>query len=242
MKEIIYNKVKFTSFNDKEFAKIIKKNGLFLFPSGPGLSDLKNSKKYHQSLMEADFNCFDSGLFVLLLRLFKGIRVNKFSGYKFLNFFFNHINQNKINKLLSIDPDNKISNINYTYLNKFKINKVYNYVAPIYNPDNLNDKKLIQKINLIKPNIILVNIGGGIQEILGLYIRNNLTYKAKIICTGAAISFFTGQQAPINNLIDKLYLGWLFRIIFNPIIFLPRYIFSFKLALHVLKTNIDLDK
>ena len=28
--------------------------------------------------------------------------------------------------------------------------------------------------------------------------------------------FLTKKQAPINDIIDKLYLGWLARIIFNP--------------------------
>ena len=30
------------------------------------------------------------------------------------------------------------------------------------------------------------------------------------------MAFLTKRQAPINNLIDKLYLGWLVRIFFNP--------------------------
>ena len=91
------------------------------------------------------------------------------------------------------------------------------------------DKNLIKKINKAKPDYILTNIGGGIQEILGLYLKKNLKNKTTIICTGGAISFFTGDQAPINKLIDKIYLGWLLRLIFNPLLFYKRYLYALRL-------------
>ena len=83
-------------------------------------------------------------------------------------------------------------------------------------PKKINDITLIRKIKQFKPQIILINLGGGTQEILGSYIIKKINFKTRIICTGAAISFFTGDQAPINDFIDKFYLGWLVRIIFNP--------------------------
>ena len=74
-----------------------------------------------------------------------------------------------------------------------------------------------------------MNLAGGTQEILGLYIRKNIRIKTSIFCTGAAISFFTKDQAPINNFIDRYYLGWLVRLIFNPIIFFKRYLTGLKI-------------
>ena len=79
------------------------------------------------------------------------------------------------------------------------------------------DKKLLKLVNKKKPDFIIINIGGGKQEILGLYLKK-LKNKVTILCTGGAISF-TGDQAPINNFIDKYYLGWLIRFIYNPIVF-----------------------
>ena len=63
---------------------------------------------------------------------------------------------------------------------------------------------------------MIINIGGGTQEQLGIYIKNNIKYKLSIICTGAAIAFLTKRQAPINDFVDKIYLGWLWRIIYDP--------------------------
>ena len=83
--------------------------------------------------------------------------------------------------------------------------------------------------NNLKPDFIILNLGGGVQEILGLYLKKNLKKKTKIICTGAAISFFTKDQAPINQIFDRFFLGWLIRILFKPGVYLPRYLKAFKL-------------
>ena len=104
------------------------------------------------------------------------------------------------------------------------------YCAPIYNLSNFKDFKLIKKINLYNPDIIIVNIGGGIQEPLGQFINQNVKKKlTAVICTGAAIGFLTKVQAPINDNYDKLYLGWLIRLIHKPKSFFPRIIQSFNL-------------
>ena len=104
----------------------------------------------------------------------------------------------------------------------------------------LSDKKLLNLINKVKPNFILINIGGGTQEVLGLYLKEKLVFKPTILCTGAAISFFTKDQAPINNFIDKFYLGWLLRLIFNPLTFFKRYIFGLKLIPMVIFSKIKI--
>ena len=72
---------------------------------------------------------------------------------------------------------------------------------------------------------------------MGVYLKRHLNVNCKIICTGAAISFFTKDQAPINDLIDKFYLGWLVRIIFNPLQFYKRYLYALKLINIVKHSN-----
>ena len=119
------------------------------------------------------------------------------------------------------------------------LKNIYNYLAPIYKTNKeLNDKKLLKKITKIKPNFIMINLGGGTQEVLGLYLKKNLKFKSSIICTGGAISFFTGDQAPINNFIDTFYLGWLIRLIFNPFIFFKRFMYALKLLPIVMKNKV----
>ena len=239
MKKIIFNKIKFINVDDKKFKSIINQDGLFVFPSGPGLASIKSESNYLKSLRNSDYVFFDSGFFVLLLRFLKNIHVEKFSCYKFLNLFFKYLKLNKNKSIFCIDPNINYSNSNKKYLKKLGIKKIYNYVAPFYNTKNLIDKSLILKINKTNPDFIMTNIGGGVQEILGSYLKKKLKKKTTIICTGGAISFFTKDQAPINRFIDQIYLGWFVRLLFNPTIFWKRYFYALKLFPMVLFNKID---
>ena len=238
--KIIFRKIKFHNINFRDFKKYIIKKGLFVFPAGPALANIEKSDEYYESIKKADFVFFDSGLFVLLLKIFKNINVDKFSGYKFLNLFFDYLKENRDKKIFCIDPNSKISRSNKTFLRKLGIKKIYNYLAPQYNPLDLSDKKLLTLLRKKKPNFILTNIGGGTQEILGLYLKQKLGFKTTILCTGGAISFFTGDQAPINNFTDKFYLGWLIRLIYNPIVFFKRYVFGLRLIPMVIFNKITI--
>ncbi len=229
IRKIIFKKIKFNNIDVKKINEYIAKKGLFVFPAGPALATITKSNEYHKSLQNADFVFFDSGFFVLLLRLFKNINVQKFSGFKFLYLFFEHLKKNKKKKVFCIDPNINFSRSNKNYIKKLGVKKLYNYLAPNYNPEKLSDIKLLKTIKKFKPNYIIINLGGGTQEVLGVYIKKNLKIKTSILCTGAAISFFTKDQAPINNFIDTYYLGWLVRLIFNPIFFLKKYIIALKL-------------
>ena len=240
MKKIIFNKIKFLDLNKIEAKKMMNKKGLFVFPAAPPLATLKLGSIYHQALIKSDFVFFDSGFFVLLLKFLKGIKVEKFSGYRFLNIFFANVKNNKSNKILLIDPSKKVSKVNKKYLTNLGINQISSYVAPLYDIKNMKDNFLLKIINKTKPNYILINIGGGTQEVLGMYIKKKTKNKFSILCTGAAISFFTKEQAPINKMIDNFYLGWLVRLIFNPKVFLKRYISAFKLISSVKKSSIKI--
>jgi N-acetylglucosaminyldiphosphoundecaprenol N-acetyl-beta-D-mannosaminyltransferase len=229
IKKVIFNKIQFLNFSSENFKKIINKKGTFFFPAAPALATIDQSEAYYKSLKKANHVFLDSGFFVLLLRLFKNINVKKFSGFKFIKLFLSHLKKNKKNNIFLIDPNRKISHSYKKYFMKFGIKKVHSYIAPIYPSADIVDKKLVNQINKTKPKFILINLGGTKQEILGDYLNSKLKNKYPIICTGAALSFFTRDQAPINTFFDEVYLGWLIRIIFNPKVFLKRYLLSLKL-------------
>jgi N-acetylglucosaminyldiphosphoundecaprenol N-acetyl-beta-D-mannosaminyltransferase len=235
IKEIIYNSVKFNNFSEKEFKLIIKNHGLFVFPAGPALINLENNNFYLKSLQEADYVFFDSGYFVLLLKYFKGIKVQKFSGYKFLNSLLDYLKDNNQKKIFLIEPTDKDKSINYYFLKKKYKLVTKSYVAPQYKDKNIRDIMLIKILNNFKPDYVIINLGGGVQEVLGLYIKKNLNNNCSIVCTGGAISFLNGTEAPVNNYFDQFYLGWLIRILFNPRRFLFRYLSSFKLIKFVIR-------
>ena len=244
MKKFIFEKIIFVNLKHNEFNKVIKKNGLFVFPSAPGIASIYEHKKYFNSLKKADFVFLDSSFFLILLKIFKNINLIRFSGFRFLKLFFNSLKKNKGLKIFLIDPSkNKtVNNFNLIKKKGMSKDKIFNFVAPFYNPNNLKDTNLVNNLNKLKPNVILINIGGGTQEILGSYLKSKIKFRCKIICTGAAISFFTKDQAPINDLIDKFYLGWFIRLIFNPFSFPKRLIYALKLIKIVKNSNCEIIK
>ena len=231
--------INFIDSNFKVIKHFLDKGGLLMLPSGPGLSDINKNKLYRKSLKNADIVLFDSGFLCLLLRIFNNIKVKKFSGFIFLKKFFKSVDKGKT--IYLIDPNIHESKANKKYLNSIKILRTHYYVAPIYNK-NIKDRVLVNKINKIKPKYIIINIAGGVQEILGSYLLKKLSFKPSIICSGAAISYFTKKQAPINAFFDKFYLGWFVRCLFDPIRFVPRYFKSFKLLFVFIKEKNSIKK
>jgi|TARA_B110000046_G_scaffold176341_1_gene201920 N-acetylglucosaminyldiphosphoundecaprenol N-acetyl-beta-D-mannosaminyltransferase len=228
IKKFKFFKIKFMDGDFKDIKFLLDKGGLLVLPAAPALANIYSDKSYHKALKHADIALFDSGFFCLLLRIFKGIKIKKYSGLKFLTQFLKSL-KNCSDKILMINPSYNEQLLNKKYLKLKKINNSNHYVAPFYNKNIINDLKLLKMIKKDKPRYIVINLGGGVQELLGSYLKYNLDYKPSIVCSGAAIAFLTGQQAKIPSIFDKLYLGWLIRIMFNPFIFIPRYIKAFKL-------------
>jgi len=203
-------------------------------PSGPGLSTIDKDIKYWNALKGADFAIPDSGLMILLARLFFALKINKLSGPKLLRLFLKEDILQEEGVLFSVDPNENTSKINNKFLVDIgiTIKSSYHYSAPLYEKNNISDKRLIQILESfeVRPKFLLLNLGGGVQERLGFYIKNNLSYKVGIICTGAAIAFETGQQARLPKWLDELYLGWFVRIIQNPQQFTTRYLNAFRLV------------
>ncbi len=121
-----------------------------------------------------------------------------------------------------------------------RIGEEDSYLAPFYR-DRLNadggvaDAELLAVIEARRPAYVFVNVGSGVQEQLDWYLRKNLSYKPAILCTGAAIAFLTGGQAPIPPWADRFYLGWLLRILRDPKRLGSRYLSAFKLVPLMLK-------
>jgi UDP-N-acetyl-D-mannosaminuronic acid transferase (WecB/TagA/CpsF family) len=96
------------------------------------------------------------------------------------------------------------------------------YLAPMYGAD-IEDRDLVALLEELRPQHVVVTLGGGTQERLGLYLKRSLSYRASIHCIGAAIAFLSGDQVPIPVWADRLYLGWLLRSISEPKRYVPRY-------------------
>lgn len=223
----------------EEVVDILKDGGLLVVPSGPGLASIPNDITYYKSLRSADLVIADSGYMALLWNTTHSVKVNRISGLEFLTVFFSDEEIINENDLFLVNPRKEESASNLIYLNNngYKLSDDHSYIAPIYEKNKIEDEALLEILEEKKPKYIIINLGGGVQEVLGAYLKKNLSYKPAIICTGAAIAFLTGEQAHIPNWADKLFLGWLIRCIEKPKQFIPRYLNAFKLMTVMLQFN-----
>lgn len=88
---------------------------------------------------------------------------------------------------------------------------------------SIKDEELIEIIRKRRPKHIIVAIGGGMQDKIGNYIKQNCGYRPGIYCIGAAPGFVTGDQVRIPMWADRFYLGWIFRLFAQPRTFGPRF-------------------
>jgi len=210
--------------------------GLLTVPAAPALVTIKEDPTYYHSLLHSDIIIPDSGYMVILWNLFNKEKIRKISGLEFINFFLESFTFVDKSSLMLINPSDDDGDINCKFLNNkgFYIDSNCLYTAPFYR-GVIKDDELLNKIELLKPKWILINIGGGTQEKLGYYLKTSLSYCPAIVCTGAALAFKTGRQASIPSWADYLYLGWLSRCIHQPRLFIPRYLKAFKLIYLILK-------
>ena len=201
-------------------------------PSGPGLAvDLLESPAYRQALLNADLNITDSGLMVLLWRLRTGQKIPRHSGLKFLRAVLERPELKERGAVFWVMPTAEEDQRNRAWLvsQGFPVTADDVYLAPKYGPGELRDDELVRRIEARRPRIVMMAIGGGVQERLGYALKQQLSFRPGILCLGAAIAFLSGGQAAIPPWADRLMLGWLFRIVFSPRRYFPRYWAALKL-------------
>jgi N-acetylglucosaminyldiphosphoundecaprenol N-acetyl-beta-D-mannosaminyltransferase len=228
--------IKFYNWEFKKILKRINSGGYLVAPAASALTQIHKDNIYYESIKKSDCAIFDSGFFCILLRLFGIYNATKLSGYLFLKKILKEKSIKK-KKILLVNASILQEEKNKELMNINKFKNILCYKAPFYRSNKIVDLKIIDYIQKKKPFYIIINIGGGKQEPLALYIKKNIKFKISILCLGGAIDFITGTQAPINELIDKLYLGWFLRIIFNPKIFFLRVFNSLHLIFYFINRN-----
>ena len=86
---INFKGIKFYNYDFAKLFTIIDEGGYLVAPAASALTNISDDKKYHDALKQSDIAILDSGFFCILLRIFKGKKVSKYSGYLFLKNFLN---------------------------------------------------------------------------------------------------------------------------------------------------------
>jgi UDP-N-acetyl-D-mannosaminuronic acid transferase (WecB/TagA/CpsF family) len=238
---------------------ITRVGGYTVVPAAPALVKIENDPAYRRALVEADLAIADSGFMVLLWRILRGRTIARISGLKYLRILLANQRLRERGSIFLVLPHESSREKALLWLRKegFEISSDDCYIAPQYQrsevppspgfgvagrgqrsevrhqssaaSDNVEDRALLSIVEERKPKHIIVGIGGGTQEKLGLYLREHLSYRPAIHCIGAALAFLTGDQKPIPMWADRLYLGWFLRLVRAPRQYARRFTPAFRL-------------
>jgi len=200
--------------------------GLVVAPSGPGLATLPDDATYLNALVAADICLLDSGLLATLWEAKHGRKLDRISGYLFLVELLKLPELAAPNASFWVAPNAKAATRTREWLAKERgiiVPPEAWHIAPQYDAQKVHDTALLNLVQKYRPRFIFIGVGGGPQEKLGAWLKSQLDYRPVILCTGAAIAFLTGEQAPIPAWADRARLGWLLRCLHDPRRFIPRY-------------------
>jgi N-acetylglucosaminyldiphosphoundecaprenol N-acetyl-beta-D-mannosaminyltransferase len=97
----------------------------------------------------------------------------------------------------------------------------------------------IKEINRLKPDFIYLGMPSPKKEELALRIKSQIT-RGNIVLIGGAFDYFAGEKKIGNEILSKLCLDWIYRMIQEPIRLGPRYIKSnTKILFIILKSILE---
>lgn len=209
--------------------------GLFCVPSAPSFAQMAEDEFLKKAYQSSDWAVVDGGYVAIIMRFLLRTPVPRISGLQILQKLMGLGGKRPIpfekRRILWVMPSQEEADRVSLLAEEVGLpeaNQNY-YLAPFYQADeDYHDKGLIAFAQEVQPEWIILGIGGGRQEKLGYCLRNSLNESwardeegkprnpPVILCTGGAIAFLSGGQASIPTWADRLYLGWMFRIIENP--------------------------
>jgi UDP-N-acetyl-D-mannosaminuronic acid transferase (WecB/TagA/CpsF family) len=215
---------------DEAVALMVQHGGLLVAPSGTCFGRLRGDEPYRRATLTADLAIADSGLMVLTWRLLRREKVQRVSGLKYLTRLLAEVKGARGAEVFWILPSARSRQklLDWSFRKGLTVETDNCYVAPQYGLE-IEDRHLLALVEERRPAHVVIAIGSGAQEKLGYYLRENLSYRPAIHCTGAALGFITGEQATIPDWADRFYLGWLWRLLAQPRIFIPRLTRAFEL-------------
>jgi UDP-N-acetyl-D-mannosaminuronic acid transferase (WecB/TagA/CpsF family) len=206
--------------------------GLLVVPAAPALKDLGTNANYREALLNADLTIADSAFMVIVWNRLQRDSITRLSGLEYLRELLTkpYIHEPGNCIWIMANPQSAKRNLDWLAAQGITVPDECVSLAPMYGSE-IEDKPLLEMLERVRPKHVILTVGGGTQERLGLYLKRNLSYLPAIHCIGAAIAFLSGDQVKIPVWADRNYLGWLYRSVSEPRRYVPRYWEARKLFL-----------
>lgn len=202
----------------------MSQGGLLVVPAAPALKEVATNAAYREALLNSDLAITDSAFMVMVWNFLQKDSIQRLSGLEYLRELLRRDEVRLPGGCVWIMANRQSAQRNRAWLASqgIQVPTECVHLAPMHGKE-ISDPELLELLEQLRPRHVIVTIGGGAQERLGLYLKRNLSYLPAIHCIGAAIAFLSGDQVFIPVWADKFYLGWLFRTLSEPGRFLPRY-------------------
>ena len=208
------------------------RGGLVVAPAAPALIQLGRDGEYRRALLGADVVLTDSAFMVRLWNLMMGDRIRRVSGLEYLQVLLRQPEFREPGASYWVMPSAASMERNLAWLQSggYAVEEDHCYVAPQYPAGRIVDRLLVGLVNQRRPRHVVVGLGGGVQEKIGLCLKEHCQTRPAIHCIGAAVGFLSGDQVRIPKWADRSGLGWLFRCFSSPRRFVPRYLGALRLV------------
>jgi UDP-N-acetyl-D-mannosaminuronic acid transferase (WecB/TagA/CpsF family) len=153
------------------------RGGLIVVPSAPVLVSLTADPVHRRAIETSDLAVTDSGFMVLLWRLFTRQKIIRISGLRYVRALMDDARFRNSKDIFWIMPSKRdeIGNRAWLMEQGMTVEEEDCYLAPMYAREGpLEDPVLLAKIEARRPQFVMINLGGGVQERLGLYLRDEL--------------------------------------------------------------------
>jgi N-acetylglucosaminyldiphosphoundecaprenol N-acetyl-beta-D-mannosaminyltransferase len=206
--------------------------GMIVVPSAPVLVDLADHPAHREALEHSDFAITDSAFMVLLWLVLQRERLPRISGLRYLRGLVGRPEFREPNATFWVMPSAEDAQGNCAWLRQqgILVGSRSCYIAPFYPDGPLEDAALLAQIELAQPRFVILCVRGGVQERVAYFLKTRLPAATAFICTGGAIAFLSGRQTSIPVWADRLFLGWLLRLVNSPKSFSPRLWKSLRLV------------
>src|ERR1700729_2710643 len=155
--------------------KIMRNGGLLVIPAAPALKDLDRNPAYREALLNADLALTDSAFMVLIWNRLQSTPIKRLSGLEYLRELLLEPDVREPGNTLWImaSPLSAQRNLAWLAGQGITIPEDNIYMAPIYGSGPIDDPDLLDRLNHLRPQHIIMTIGGGTQERLGLYLKRS---------------------------------------------------------------------
>lgn len=216
--------IRFFQGTAAEAVDLAMQGGLLVVPAAPALRALETDKAYREAMVGADIAIADSAFMVLAWNAMERDTMTRLSGLEYLVELLRREDVRRPGNTVWVMAGSGSAQRNLAWLRAegIEVPEECVYQAPMYGQP-LADEALLALLERLRPQHVVLTVGGGKQEVLGFYLKQRLNYLPAIHCIGAAIAFLSGDQVRIPMWADRFYLGWLFRVVSKPSVYGPRY-------------------